>query len=628
MLQRACLFFLPMAALVGAAFILFHQQGIGNQAQTWQTEGDTMITLGQQRFASDLSSVLADLQFLADGPALQDFLAAGDETRRQTLERQFLAFSTHQGVYDKIRFIDTAGRERIRVDWQWGAPEIVPADYLRDESEHPYVRDALAMERGDIYISPFELSRENQTIEQPIKPLIRFAVQAFDQQGRKRGVIVLNYLGQRMLNRIRSISAHGTTRLWLLNDAGYWLSGPTPYDEWAFMYEDRAERSFARRFPAAWDRLRDGVPAGQLEVAGELLTFERISPGALVSSANDAAARASSSPTWILVARLPAAAQAAVLWPFKRNLSLASLVVLLLLGAASLAIARYWLGRQAAIRDLDRALRNLQSAQEEIVRSEKLSSLGGLVAGIAHELGTPIGNAVTVASTMSGQAKELGQLATATQIRRSVIADHVGKMVVAANLLLRSLEYAGELIGHFKQLAVDQTTTQRRSFVPSDLIRDVAATMQPQVKKTPYKLALVTDSQITLDSYPGALSQVLLNLLNNALIHGLAGRDSGTITIKLRGDEQRAIITVSDDGQGIAPENQKRIFDPFFTTRRNSGGTGLGLHIVHNIVTGILGGEVAVDSREGAGTTFTLSLPAQAPAASTSGSHDAYKTAA
>lgn len=627
-LQRASLFFLPLAALVGLAFFLFYQQGVRSQALITQSQEETKVKLGQQRIASELSSVFADLQFLVDSPALQGFLASGDEATRDGAAMEFLAFSFHQAIYDQIRFIDRQGREQIRVDWHEGVPEVVPAARLQDKSDRYYVREARLLKHDGIYLSPFDLNIENHEIEQPLKPVIRFAMRVFDKHGGEHGLVVLNYLGQRLLNKIKAITARQPSKLWLLNDAGYWLSGPTPDDEWAFMYQERLGRSFAGRFADAWARLHQSGSDGQFEVAGDLYSFVRLSPQALAQSREETAPAQSGNGSWILLSRLPAETRAAALWPFKRDLVLVFLGVLLVLAAACLAIARYWLGRQAAIRDLDRALHKLQDAQEEIVRSEKLSSLGGLVAGVAHELGTPIGNAVTLASTISGKAKDLEQLASAGQIRRSTIAEHVSKTIDASELLLRSLEYAGELIGHFKQLAVDQTSMQRRRFAASALIRDVAAMMQPQFKKTPYKLAIIADSQMTLDSYPGSLSQVLLNLMNNALIHGLAGRESGTISIRLQGDGQRAIITVSDDGNGIAPENQKRIFDPFFTTRRNAGGTGLGLHIVHNIVTGILGGEIAVKSREGQGTTFIISLPVQAPVHSSSGSHDAYKSAA
>lgn len=273
------------------------------------------------------------------------------------------------------------------------------------------------------------------------------------------------------------------------------------------------------------------------------------------------------------------------------------------------------------IRDLNATLEQrvverteaLRQAQASLVNSEKLAALGELVAGIAHELNTPIGTSVTVASTLLDRTRELGG-AVESGLRRSTLTTYLQDATDATDILLRNLRRAAELVSSFKQVAVDQTSSQRRRFQMTELVQEILLTQGPALRKLPYCIDTTVPEDLVLDSFPGPLGQVLANLINNAIVHGFDGRDHGTIRIEAEAEgEQRLCLRVSDDGRGIPPENLKRIFDPFFTTRLGQGGSGLGLHIVYNIVTGILGGTVSTESALGQGTVFTLSLPRVAP---------------
>jgi PAS domain S-box-containing protein len=267
----------------------------------------------------------------------------------------------------------------------------------------------------------------------------------------------------------------------------------------------------------------------------------------------------------------------------------------------------------SAVDELSGALENLQRAQDELIRSEKLAALGSLVAGIAHELNTPIGNGLMAASTLDDHTQEFGRVVESGQIRRSALEQFVRDARTAAEIVVRNLKKASELVTSFKQVAVDQTSAQRREFVLDELVAEIVLTLRPSFKKTPYAVDYQVPPELRFDSYPGPLGQVLTNLINNALVHGFEGRDHGTVRVCATPEGKGAIrIEVSDDGLGIDPEHLPRIFDPFFTTKLGKGGSGLGLHIVHNLVTRVLGGSIRVAS-DLAGTRFTMTIPRMAP---------------
>lgn len=270
---------------------------------------------------------------------------------------------------------------------------------------------------------------------------------------------------------------------------------------------------------------------------------------------------------------------------------------------------------QQANQELETTLEALNMAHEELVHSEKLAALGALVAGISHELNTPIGNSLMVASTLSDQTTKLLDHYRGNQgIKRSSLESYFNDVDKASDILVRNLHRAADLVNSFKQVAIDQTSSQRRTFSLEEITSEILLTLWPVIRKTPFTVEQSIPNDLSFDSYPGPLGQVLTNLVNNALLHGFEGRTQGTVVVGARSSAEGWVeITVKDDGVGIPASNLTRIFDPFFTTKLGEGGSGLGLNITHNIVSGILGGRVRVQSAVGTGTTFTLTLPLVAP---------------
>lgn len=258
-------------------------------------------------------------------------------------------------------------------------------------------------------------------------------------------------------------------------------------------------------------------------------------------------------------------------------------------------------------------LRHLEEVKDELVQSEKLSSLGSLVSGIAHELNTPVGNAL-MSSTSILDAKRGFAQKLEHQVTRTDLDQFITDVEEGAQIVERNMSRASELIGAFKQLAVDQASAHRREFDLYGLVNEVHLSMRPTLQRSPYRLEMDIPESIELNSYPGALSQVLINLINNALTHAFVERNQGRIWITARTDaEGQVTITLLDDGAGMTAEVQKRIFDPFYTTRLGQGGSGLGLHITFNLVTGILGGRIEVQSAPDHGSCFTITIPLVAP---------------
>ena len=267
--------------------------------------------------------------------------------------------------------------------------------------------------------------------------------------------------------------------------------------------------------------------------------------------------------------------------------------------------------------DLALANADLQRAMQQLVHSEKLAALGGLVAGVAHELNTPLGNMLTVVTTLRARLHQLEQDVLANRLRRSLLDDFLLSAGQASHLLERNVNRAAELVASFKQLAVDQTSVRRRSFILAQALAETLRTLTPQYKHEPIEVNLHIDPALTLDSFPGPLEQVMAQLLNNAVLHARGDAPHLQITVSAQSvvlDGQPAVsIEVRDDGIGMDAETANKVFDPFFTTRFGQGRSGLGLYVVHTLVTGVLGGLISLESSVGIGSCFTLHIPLQAP---------------
>ncbi|RFP07933.1 MULTISPECIES: sensor histidine kinase [unclassified Duganella] len=273
------------------------------------------------------------------------------------------------------------------------------------------------------------------------------------------------------------------------------------------------------------------------------------------------------------------------------------------------------LALRRANRELQDMVATLDKAREDLVRNERLAGLGAMVAGIAHELNTPIGNSLMASTTFEMQTDDITKhLTLEGGITRKEFESYIQNAQLSVDILSRNLHRAADIVTNFKQVAVDQTSSQRRSFLLAEVVAGNVLTLQPTIKRTPFVIQQRIPPDLMMESYPGPIGQVISNLINNAILHGYEGRGEGLIDISASLSPQGLVtLSVEDHGVGIQKDYLPRIFDPFFTTKLGVGGSGLGLNIVHNIVTEILGGTIDVVSETGGGTRFTLTLPMLAP---------------
>lgn len=259
--------------------------------------------------------------------------------------------------------------------------------------------------------------------------------------------------------------------------------------------------------------------------------------------------------------------------------------------------------------ELSESFERLKKTQEQLVESEKMASLGGLVAGISHEINTPIGIGVTAASHLEEEAVLFNKKYSEGAISRKNLELFIHDVIEASKLILSNMNKADRLIQSFKKVAVDQTSELNRKFYIHEYIKEILTSLMVEFRHTKHEIKTVCKEDFIVDSYPGALSQIITNLLLNSLIHGFENIDRGLITLAIERSNHDVIITYSDTGIGISKENIKKVFEPFYTTKRGHGGTGLGLHIVYNLVSQTLGGNIKCESGIGKGVKFYLRFP-------------------
>ncbi|PGH58461.1 PAS domain-containing sensor histidine kinase [Azospirillum palustre] len=269
---------------------------------------------------------------------------------------------------------------------------------------------------------------------------------------------------------------------------------------------------------------------------------------------------------------------------------------------------------RAARDEAERALQDLKEAQVQLIQAEKMAALGSLVAGVTHEINTPVGIALTGASLLAEKTRALRHLFEAGSLRRGDFADYIDIADEATQLMLLNIERATRLIQSFKQIAVDQASEERRVFELNQYIHEILRSLGMRIRRSGHSVEVRCPDGLTLDSYPGAFGQILTNFVINSLLHGYEPGVRGRLTVTVTATGGEVELVYSDDGRGIPADLHGKIFEPFFTTSRDRGGSGLGLNIVYTLVTRTLRGRLRLESEPGAGTAFTLRFPRVTPA--------------
>jgi len=251
----------------------------------------------------------------------------------------------------------------------------------------------------------------------------------------------------------------------------------------------------------------------------------------------------------------------------------------------------------------------LRDTQEQLQHAEKMAALGGLVAGIAHEINTPVGIGVTAVSHISDTVRDFSRSFSRDEASHEDLEEFLSETDEICTVVMSNLERAADLIQSFKQVAVDQSSENRRSFDLGEYIDEVLLSLHPRIKKTSHHVIVTCPEPITMDSFPGAISQMLTNLVMNSLIHGFEGQEGGKISMDITEEAGQVVLNYVDTGRGMDEEQLGHLFEPFYTTKRGTGGSGLGMNIVFNLVNNTLGGTISCRSSIGEGTSFTISMP-------------------
>lgn len=264
-------------------------------------------------------------------------------------------------------------------------------------------------------------------------------------------------------------------------------------------------------------------------------------------------------------------------------------------------------------RELAQAMERLQESHEELARSQARATLSVLVASVSHELSTPIGNSLLVANTLADLSTQLQHQLETGQLKKSTLLELNSALANGGQLLVSNLDRAKTLLRNFKQVSADQASEQRRSFDLAEVVSEVVSSLSPSLKNKPHQVVQAIAPGILMDSFPGPLGQVVINLVNNAYLHAFEGRSDGVLTIGAACKGDRVVLRFVDNGVGMSPGVLQHVLDPFFSTKVGKGGTGLGMSIVDSLVRKTLGGTLRVYSTAGVGSTFELNLPLVAP---------------
>ncbi|MDZ7993543.1 MAG: ATP-binding protein [Nostoc sp. EfeVER01] len=268
--------FLPLSALVGGVIATIYYQQVQTEKVVLKTNEIGKVDLQTKVISGDFHSVISDLMVISKQNELQRILE-GVNGQQQALSQEFLLFSRYKKLYDQIRFLDQSGKEVVRVNFNQGEPAIVPEEKLQVQAKRYWFNDTLRLNQGQVFVSPLDLNIERGQVEQPLKPMIRFGTPVFDSRGQKRGVVILNYFGAKLLDNFNQTFANASSQGMLLNADGYWLKGVKPEDEWGFMFPERKNRTFGKAFPQAWQEISQ-KESGQFQTAEGMFTFTTVYP--------------------------------------------------------------------------------------------------------------------------------------------------------------------------------------------------------------------------------------------------------------------------------------------------------------------------------------------------------------
>jgi len=561
-LQRFAVIYVPLLVATGLLIGVVYWSESQSEQTVLKLGQTSQVRLVREIIQADLRSVVTDLMLLAEGDTLQRALDENSSEAQARLWGDFAVFSRNKGLYDQVRLLDEQGQERVRVNLVDGQPQIVAPEKLQNKADRYYFRETFELAPGEVFVSPFDLNVEEGQIEQPPKPTIRFGTPVVDSQGRKRGIVIVNFLGENLLAKIRNATAGSEGRGMLLNDQGYWLYGPRPEQQWAFMYPEREKLRFRGPYPLAWQELT--ASDGQWVTPRGMFTAESVEP---VAGAGY---------RWYVVSHVEPDAM------FARARRLRTGLVWLFVALAVVLAAVCWY--------LARTMLAHHQAREQLLQSARLAAIGEAMTGLAHE------------SRNALQRSQAGLEMVRRRLDDRPEARQLLDEVQQAQHYLHELYE--EVRGWAAPLKLEREPVDLGQLVDETFRHVSELDADAQRHDVLTHRGEVADRHSDVDRR--AIGQVFRNILENAR----AAAPGSGIEVHWADDRlnnQPALtVCIRDHGPGIPPEQQQRIFDPFYTTR--SRGTGLGMAIARRIVEAH-GGRISVGNHAGGGAEVVVTLP-------------------
>jgi signal transduction histidine kinase/DNA-binding response OmpR family regulator len=547
-----------------------------NQIEQSTREREVLrVALLSRFFAQGLRGIAEDVRVVSQSESLRSYLEDGQKAQLNLLAREMLHLGSQHPEYDSIRYIDAQGREQARVDRNRG---IVPASDLLDKGQRRFFLQAMQLGPGQLHISALDLNQYSGVVEQPPKPTILFAEPIFDAAGRRRGVVVINYLGAYLLDNLKQLSTANQHRLRVLSSQGYWLHAANPDDEWGAQLPGKADRTLARSAPELWQEMMK-APDGQVPFRGGWFTWQRIMPDATVADAQ------SEDPFLIVASEFSAAERAAELVDRRQAVLFVTVIMLIVTAGAGW----FFYARQRERQNTEAALRLASASAQESTRLK-----AQFLANMSHEIRTPMNGVIGMVGLLIDTPLTAEQRSLAEVVRTSAES-----LLTIINDVL-----------DFSKIEAGQLAFEHTPFNLSDPVENCLTLLAERAHEKGLELAYLIEENVPMQLMgdAGRLHQVLLNLVGNALKF----TEHGEVVLRVarQSEENRRVrlrFTIRDTGVGIAPEARARLFQPFTqadsSTTRRFGGTGLGLAICRQLVS-LMGGEIGLDSVPSQGTTF------------------------
>jgi signal transduction histidine kinase len=519
---------------------------------------------------------------------------------------EFNQFARTSKLISQVRWIMPNGQEHIRVNSQAGVSTRVPDDQLQNKSDRHYVKN-VPDNSNDVFISSLDLNIENKEIVRPFQPTVRGVVRV---DGNLPGILVVNYDLTKLFELVRTFSSEGVY-LEIIDTNGNWVLAADRSLEWGgILHSDDLSFNIKTHFPAIWREMNAADGLERIFDDGRLWSLLK-----LHIDEEGIDVKGFQTPSLYFIARSNSEVFSA--WRVK--------LILTIVGIASIffTLIAWLIWRQTTAqfetyrllklvqqeknqaeqvnRKLNLTNKRLVDLQDELVESSKLSSLGLMVAGLAHEMHTPLGGVrMALSSCKIWLDKEIKQHPS----------DGLEKIDSSLLIAEKNLVRALDVVSSFKRIVSDRTAQDMQAFFFHNVVNDILFTYKPVLKKrADIHIESECPEDIDMLGYPGVISQIIQNLVDNALDHAFQRLDKGVIALTAKKEQDHLILVISDNGRGLSPEIKMHIFEPFFTTGRTKQHTGLGLHLVSQWVNKLMNGRIEVTSELGVGTTFTLTIP-------------------